>query len=71
MLVAGSERALGTLIGGWLAYGLASGSLNGGFLTGMLFLVALAGHLLGRYLDLVYGLGKLMLLTFAAGNRCI
>ena len=58
---------VGTLIGGWLAYGLISASDNDGFLTTMLFVVAIIGNLMGKRLDLAYGVGKLMLLTFTAG----
>ena len=58
---------LGTLIGGWLAYGLVSACDNDGFLTAMLFVVAVVGNLIGKRLDLAYGVGKLMLLTFMAG----
>ena len=63
----GTERVLGTLIGGWLAYGLVSACDNDGFLTAMLFVVAVMGNLIGKRLDLAYGVGKLMLLTFMAG----
>ena len=59
---------LGTLAGGWIAFGLASGTMNGGFLTGMLFVVAMIGFVMGKLMDLAYGLGKLMLLTFVAGK---
>ena len=67
MCYSGTERVLGTLIGGWLAYGFVSASTNDGFLTAMLFVVAVAGNLIGKSLDLAYGVGKLMLLTFMAG----
>lgn len=46
---------LGTLIGGWLAYGLVSASDNDGFLTAMLIVVAIVGNLVGKRLDLAYG----------------
>lgn len=58
---------LGTLLGGWLAYGLVSASDNDGFLIAMLFVVAIVGNLVDKRLDLAYGMGKLMLLTFTAG----
>ena len=50
MPVSGVERILGTLVGGWLAYGLISASDNDGFLTCMLFLVAVIGHLVGNHM---------------------
>ena len=59
---------LGTLLGGWLAYGLESGSRNGVFLGCMALLVAYTGYFVGYSADLKYGIGKLFTQAFVIGE---
>lgn len=62
------ERALGTVMGGWLAFGLEPASGNGVFLGFMALVVGWTGDFGGYAADLKYGIGKLFSQAFTIGK---
>ena len=52
------------MLGGWLAYGLESGSRNGIFLSIMTLLVGYVGYFVGYSADLKHGIGQLFAQAF-------
>ncbi|KAK9812322.1 hypothetical protein WJX73_002173 [Symbiochloris irregularis] len=60
----GFERCIGTIMGGWLAFGLESASHNGIYLGFMALIVGWVGFTVGYAADLKYGIGKLFSQAF-------
>ena len=68
MPAAGFERCVGTILGGWLAFGLESGSHNGVYLGFTALVVGWVGYCVGYSADLKYGIGKLFPQAFIVGG---